>query len=563
METQQRTAGNTKRSAGLSAAEVDRRPTGPPTPVPRNLDRGMRPAKDFQLVPQKDSNTRTRGIQKTIVTPLSALAENFIPRKTSRKPPTPQMPTDNELDRSFARTGPKKIETPQNIIEIDIATVGVVSPNEIEKPVAMADVAGASGPAVTGAGGQVVAGTRFLAVTDVAGVSGPAVTGAGGPVVIGTRFRSVTDVAGAGGPAVTGAGGPVITGTRFQTVTDVAGAGGPAVTGAGGPVIAGTRFLAVAEVYAPFEDTEGDPQGDDRKVDQNFSTTEEDTGSRPLEHSGVKEGGRPEYGMTEFDCTAQEEEIVSHPLEQSGVVEWAGISDGLKKRSPPESFEICTDPAPVRKALEEEPMEHSAPSRTPNEGSELLNTDVPEETEDGEAIIVGAVGSAAPWFLTGWTNEVEVELIDTGCQVTILATSVFEKMCMAHPQVRSRIRPCMRRLVSADSSPLTVIGKIDLDVVFPGLKCSMCCVVASIGSDGLLGTEALQSCLPHQLDLRTGLLWAEGRSTLQLHQQKPTPDVRGLLLTAVVLPPDSEVVAPFSLNGGQLGSCALIVPDGT
>ena len=175
---------------------------------------------------------------------------------------------------------------------------------------------------------------------------------------------------------------------------------------------------------------------------------------------------------------------------------------------------------------------------------------------------MGAVGSAAPWFLTGWTNEVEVEFMtDTGCQVTILATSVFEKMCTAHPQVRSRIRPYTRRLVSADSSPLTVIGKIDLDVVFPGLKCSMCCVVASIGSDGLLGTEALQSCLPHQLDLRTGQLWAEGRSTLQLHQQKPTPDVRGLLLTAVVLPPDSEVVAPFSLNDGQLGSCAFIVPD--
>ena len=210
---------------------------------------------------------------------------------------------------------------------------------------AVADVAGASDPAVTGAGGPVVAGMRFLAVTDVAGASGPAVTGAGGPVVTGTRFRSVTDVAGAGGPAVTGAGGPVITGTRFRTVTDVAGAGGPAVTGAGGPVVAGTRFLAVAEVYAPFEETEGDPQGDDRKVDQNFSTPEEDTGSRPLEHLGVKEGGRPEYGMTEFDCTAQEEEIVSHPLEHSGVVEWAGVSDGLKKRSPPESFEICTDPA--------------------------------------------------------------------------------------------------------------------------------------------------------------------------------------------------------------------------
>ena len=341
-------------------------------------------------------------------------------------------------------------------------------------------------------------------------------------------------------------------------MADVAGASGPAVTGAGGPVVAGTRFLAVAEVYAPFEEAEGD----DRKVDQKFSTPEEDAGSRSLEHSGVKEGGRPRDGLTEFDCTAPEEEIVSHPLEHSGVVEWAGVSDGIRKRSPSESFEICTDPAPVRKAVEEEPLEHSVPSGTPSRGSKPLNTDVREETEEGEAIIVGVVGSAAPWFLTGWTNEVEVEfMIDTGCQVTILATSVFEKMCKAHPQVRSRIRPCARRLVSADSSTLTVIGKIDLDVVFPGLKCSMCCVVASIGSDELLGTEALQSCLQHQLDLRTGQLWAEGRSTLQLHQQKPTPDVRGLLLTAVVLPPDSEVVVPFSLNGGQLGTCTLIVPD--
>ena len=125
--------------------------------------------------------------------------------------------------------------------------------------------------------------------------------------------------------------------------------------------------------------------------------------------------------MTEFDCTAPEEEIVSHPLEHSGVVEWAGVSDGFRKRSPPESSEICTDPALIRKAVEEEP-------RNPSGGSGPLNTDVQEETEEGEAIIVGAVGSAAPWFLTGWTNEVEAEfMIDTGCQVTTLAKSVFEK----------------------------------------------------------------------------------------------------------------------------------------
>ena len=241
LETRQRTAGNTKRSAGFSVVEVDRRPTGPPRPVPRNLDRGMQQSKNFQSVPQKESNTWTQGVQKTIVTPLSALAENFIPRKTSRKPPTLQMPTDNELDRSFVRTGLGKIETPPDVIEIDIATVGAAFPTEIGKPVAVADVAGASGPAIAGAGGPVVAGMRFLAVTDVAGASGPAVTG--------TRFRTVTDVAGAGGPAVTGAGGPVVTGTRFRTVTDVAGASCPAVAEAGGPVVAGTRFQSINQFY--------------------------------------------------------------------------------------------------------------------------------------------------------------------------------------------------------------------------------------------------------------------------------------------------------------------------
>ena len=87
-------------------------------------------------------------------------------------------------------------------------------------------------------------------------------------------------------------------------------------------------------------------------------------------------------------------------------------------------------------------------------------------------------------------------MIDTGCQVTILATTVFEQMCTADPMVQSKLRPCRRRLVLADSSPLTVMGELELNVVFPGLNCDMLFVVASIGSDGLLGTGALQSCLP-------------------------------------------------------------------
>ena len=85
----------------------------------------MWPAEDIQSVPRGNRNARTLGVQKTIVTPLSALAENFIPRKISRKQSTPQAPTDNELDRSFAKTGSIKIETPHDSIESDIATIGL------------------------------------------------------------------------------------------------------------------------------------------------------------------------------------------------------------------------------------------------------------------------------------------------------------------------------------------------------------------------------------------------------------------------------------------------------
>ena len=91
----------------------------------------------------------------------------------------------------------------------------------------------------------------------------------------------------------------------------------------------------------------------------------------------------------------------------------------------------------------------------------------------------------------------------------------------------------------------------------------MLLVVASIGLDGLLGTEALQSCLPHQLDIRTGQLWVEGRSTLQLHRQRLTPRAAAYLTTSVVLPPDSEVVAPLSVrsvSGIWPGPCSMVEP---
>ena len=127
--------------------------------------------------------------------------------------------------------------------------------------------------------------------------------------------------------------------------------------------------------------------------------------------------------------------------------------------------------------------------------------------------------------------------------MTILFTTVFERMCIVDLTVCFMLRPCCHWLVSADRTPLIVQGQLELAIVFSGLCCDMLFVVINIGSDGLLGTEALQSYLPHQLDLRTSQLWADGWSTLQLHQQRLTPELDGLLMTSVVTPLDSEIVA--------------------
>ena len=300
-------------------------------------------------------------------------------------------------------------------------------------------------------------------------------------------------------------------------------------TGTGGTVVTGTRFLAVAEVHAPIAESNGDQWSNIGNSDQITEVNTEMTSPNKLEHTSAGGGS-----------------VVKTDSRGNGMAE-----DGAHFLKP-DVIRGTSDKEPVLV-----PFSYSS-----NKEMEAVDTVSKEDPAEGDTIMVGVVGSAAPWFLTGWTNDVEIEfMIDTGCQVTILATSVFDRMCDIHPEVRNGLVPCAQRLVSADSSPLTVMGRINVNVVFPGLKCDMWCVVASIGTDGLLGTEALQSCLPHQLDLRTGQLWANGRSTLQLHQQKSTPLVSGSLITAVVIPPDSEVVAKFSISGGQLGACALIDPN--
>ena len=525
----QRTARNVTGPADPDDTERDRRPCGHPIPASRDSDRGMRPAGKIRSFREGNCNVRARGVQEPLASHLSPLADSFNPRPTSKEQKNQRQLTNYDLDRSPARTGLGETEIPWDSIQNEVATIGTAKPIEIGKPVAMADVAVPSGPAGTGAGGPVATEISMTTVTYRTEASGPRRRVTDAPFATELCSQTGNDRTEAGGPAVTVARGPVGIVRKFRTAGETTETEMATGTGTGGTVVTGTQFLAVAEVHAPIAEKEGNQWSKVRNSNQITEVTTEMTSPTQLEHISSGEGS---------------------------VVETDGRGNSMA-----EDGTQFLKPEVIRGASDREPVMVPC-SYSSNKGMEAVDTVNEEAPAAGDTIMVGVVGSAAPWFLTGWTNDVEVEfMIDTGCQVTILATSVFERMCDIHPEVRNGLIPCAQRLVSADSSPLTVMGRINLNVVFPGLECDMWCVVASIGTDGLLGTEALQSCLPHQLDLRTGQLWANGRSTLQLHQQKSTPLVTGSLITAVVIPPDSEVVATFSISGGQLGACALIDPN--
>ena len=193
------------------------------------------------------------------------------------------------------------------------------------------------------------------------------------------------------------------------------------------------------------------------------SPTREISVMEPLEHSVPDVA--PVRGASSFIRMA-----VSNPLEYSGLHRTDDVGPGLVSLEPLEHSVLVAPREDSDVSVTDvtgvavlDPVEHSGVEMRVETMSACLPRvfsahrvedvsllDVPpeakrEQTEAGEAIIVGAVGSAAPWFLSGWANDMELDfMIDTGCQVTILATTVFERVRTADPMVRSKLRPCRR-----------------------------------------------------------------------------------------------------------------------
>ena len=345
----------------------------------RGLDRGMRPAGNIRSVRKGNREVRARGVQEPLTSPLSPLADSFNPRPTSEKQKNQRQLTDNDLDRSPARTGLGETETPWDSIQNEVATIGTAKPIEIGKPVAMADVAVPRGPAGTGAGSPVATEISMTTVTDRTEASGPrrrvtdapvvtelcSQTGndrteASGPVATEMSMTTVTDKTEDSGPRRRVTDAPVVTELCSQTENDRTEASGPAVTvaggsvriakkfrpagettetgmvtgtGTGGTVVTGTRFLAVAEVHAPIAERNGDQWSNIRNSDQITEVNTEMTSPNQLEHTSAGGGSVVETdsrgnGMAEDGAHFLKPDVIRGTSDKEHDYGWGGRVGG-------------------------------------------------------------------------------------------------------------------------------------------------------------------------------------------------------------------------------------------
>lgn len=148
-------------------------------------------------------------------------------------------------------------------------------------------------------------------------------------------------------------------------------------------------------------------------------------------------------------------------------------------------------------------------------------------------------------------------IIDTGSSVTILASSIFNKMTQ---QEQPTLRSFNDKLLMADGSELPVLGVTDIPFLFDNLTITHATVIADIESDGLIGLDFMK---------QNNCEISYGRKTFSIngHSLKFKEELGGSVscrikaAQTVVIPPNSEsVVQGRVLNARRAGDCAVTVP---
>ena len=193
-----------------------------------------------------------------------------------------------------------------------------------------------------------------------------------------------------------------------------------------------------------------------------------------------------------------------------------------------------------------------------HEGEEL-NED-PLHYEDPVMHISGA----GHWFLEGWIGDHAVDfLVDSGSSVTAMSDIFYKNLVHAGAPVGA-LQITARTLRSANGTGIEVLGCSSCSVSFLGLRTEFPIVVCSLaaGTDAIIGTDVLGSVLPHTLDIKKGLLFAQGGVSLQLHRRDSALSGRVFTVGHSSIPPYSEAVLHCSVRttGRALSSIGRIDP---
>ena len=225
----------------------------------------------------------------------------------------------------------------------------------------------------------------------------------------------------------------------------------------------------------------------------------------------------------------------------------------------------ATDSLPVQDGVEQFSA-HEREELTETEFSQEGQTIIPlSECEDPlhyEDPVMHISGTGH-WFLEGWIGDHSVEfLVDLGSSVTAMSDILYKNLVRAGAPVGA-LQITARTLRSANGTGIEVLGCSRCSVSFLGLRTEFPIIICSLaaGTDAIIGTDVLGSVLPHTLDIKNGLLFAQGGASLQLHLRDSALSGRVFTVGHSSIPPYSEAVLHCSVRttgGRALPSSGLL-----
>ena len=226
----------------------------------------------------------------------------------------------------------------------------------------------------------------------------------------------------------------------------------------------------------------------------------------------------------------------------------------------------ATDSLPVQDGVEQFSA-HDREELTETEFSQEGQTIIPlSECEDPlhyEDPVMHISGTGH-WFLEGWIGDHSVEfLVDSGSSVTAMSDILYKNLVQAGAPVGA-LQITARTLRSANGTGIEVLGCSRCSVSFLGLRTEFPIIICSLaaGTDAIIGTDVLGSVLPHTLDIKNGLLFAQGGASLQLHRRDSALSGRVFTVGHSSIPPYSEGLTLFAEETGLIVGRTLVDPSG-